>query len=104
MPGVGAAGVRTNYGEDEKCYATSIDHAEYVALVQQAIIDGNPLLPVVERLASHACGLQDKIVYCRSRGEFCDCACACDYDDPGDVCGVHGGSKDAADGEPWPAD
>lgn len=96
--------MRADFGEDEKYFATSIDHPEYANLLRQAIADANPLLPMVERLASHACGLQDKIVYCRGRGEFCDCACACDYDNPGDVCGVHGGSKKAAEGESWLAD
>jgi hypothetical protein len=90
--------MRTDFGEDEKYFATSITHPEYAELLRQAIADDNPLLPIVERLASHASGLQDKIVYCRSRGEFCDCACACDYDDPGDVCKVHG--EKAAQAEP----
>lgn len=82
-----------DFGQDEKYYATSIAHPEYASALRQVIAEDNPLLPVVERLTTHVGALQDKVVYCRSRGDFCECACACDYDDPGDVCATHGKVK-----------
>jgi hypothetical protein len=77
--------VNESFGEDDKYFATCFHNPDTQAAIQQAIADSNPLLPLIERAATHICALQVKIQDCGG-----PCLCACDYDDPGDVCTTHG--------------